>query len=137
MTAQDGNHGSWTFLTNHGHVLICLARDPQMRIRDVAVTVGVTERAVQSIIADLESAGYLERKRAGRRNRYEMHPDLPMRHPVEQMHSVAELLEVLGPSGGASSPSGGATTLERPSPAVGVTRTPAAPARSRRSGGGR
>ena len=105
MTAQDGDRGPWTFLTNHAHVLICLARDPQMRLRDVAANVGITERAVQSIIADLESAGYLKRQRVGRRNRYELHPDLPMRHPVEQMHSVAELLEVLGPNGGVSSSS--------------------------------
>lgn len=103
MASDNGNHGPWTFLTNHGHVLVCLARNPRLRLRDLAAEVGITERAVQSIIRDLESAGYLERKRVGRRNHYELHPDLPMRHPVEQMHSVAELLEVLGPTKGLSS----------------------------------
>lgn len=87
----------WTFLTNHSHVLICLARDPELRLRDLAGLVGITERAVQSIVGDLETAGYVERTRVGRRNRYTVHPDRPMRHPVEAGHSVAELLEVLTP----------------------------------------
>lgn len=97
MTEHSPDEGSWTFLTNHSHVLICLARDPGLRLRDLSAQVGITERAVQSIIRDLEAAGYLERARVGRRNRYELHPDRPMRHPVEQGHLVAELLEVLAP----------------------------------------
>lgn len=100
MVTTNTAQGSWTFLTNHSHVLICLARDPEMRLRDVGAQVGITERAVQSIIRDLESAGYLERARVGRRNHYRLHLELPMRHPVEQMHNVSELLDALGPTGG-------------------------------------
>jgi len=83
---------SWTFLTNHGHVLLCLARDPETRLRDVAVAVGVTERAVQRIVADLEQAGYLARRREGRRNRYEIHADQPLRHPIESHQAVRSLI---------------------------------------------
>lgn len=92
---QDPAGGSWTFLTNHSHVLICIARDPTVRMRELAEQVGITERAVQSIVADLERAGYLTRERVGRRNHYEIHPEQPMRHPVEGGHVVAELLENL------------------------------------------
>lgn len=85
----------WTFFTNHGHVLLCIARDPGIRIRDLAARVGVTERAAQRIVADLADAGYLERTRDGRRNRYQIREDLPFRHPVEQPHRVGEILAVL------------------------------------------
>jgi DNA-binding transcriptional ArsR family regulator len=85
----------WTFLTNHTHVLFCIARDPEVRMRDVAEAVGVTERAVQRIVAELEEAGYLIRERDGRRNRYEVRAALPLRHPIEQHCEVAELLRVL------------------------------------------
>lgn len=87
----------WTFLTNHSHVLICLARDPQMRIRDVAAAVGITERAVHGIMSELEEAGYIERKKVGRRNHYAVHPEGPMRHPVEEGHLVGVLLDALAP----------------------------------------
>jgi len=83
---------SWTFLTNHAHVLLCLARDPQTRMREIAHLVGITERAVQRIIADLEDAGHLVRVRQGRRNRYEIRDDLPLRHPVEGHVQVSALL---------------------------------------------
>jgi DNA-binding IclR family transcriptional regulator len=82
----------WTFLSNHGHVLVCLARDPRARLRDVAVAVGITERAVQKILADLAAAGVIERHREGRRNRYRLHTDRPLRHPLEAHRSVAALL---------------------------------------------
>jgi DNA-binding IclR family transcriptional regulator len=85
----------WTFLTNHAHVLICVARDPGIRLRDVAEEVGITERAAQRIVADLVSAGYLEREREGRRNRYRLRPELPLRHPVEHEHAIGEILKVL------------------------------------------
>lgn len=89
----------WTFLTNHAHVLVCLARDPEMRLRDVAGIVGVTERAVQRIIRELEEAGYLLRSKQGRRNRYEIDLELPLRHPVERHCKVAKLVAmVLGNS---------------------------------------
>lgn len=89
---QPGTKPSWTFLTNHGHVLVCIAKDPGVRGRDIADRVGITERAAQAIIADLVSAGYVQRTRVGRRNYYEINPDLPVRHPVEQPHRVGELL---------------------------------------------
>jgi DNA-binding MarR family transcriptional regulator len=72
----------WTFLSNHSHVLLCVAREPGIRLRDVAERVGITERAVQRIVADLEEGGYLSRAREGRRNCYEIHADRPFRHPV-------------------------------------------------------
>lgn len=86
----------WTFLTNHAHVLLCIARDPTIRARDVAEAVGITERATLAIIGDLVVGGYLERQRVGRRNRYEVVAHRPLRHPLEQHHEVDELLGVLG-----------------------------------------
>ena len=91
---------TWTFLSNHGHVLLSIARDPEIRLRDLAVRVGITERAVQRIVADLEEGCYLERVRSGRRNHYEIHPELPLRHPVVVHRDVGTLLAlVLGPNG--------------------------------------
>ena len=98
---------AWTFLTNHSHVLLCVARDPQARLRDLAHQVGITERAVQRIIFELEEAGYLTHEREGRRNIYHLRPQLPLRHPVERKNKVAMLLAlVLGDDAGkgASSP---------------------------------
>ncbi len=86
---------SWTFLTNHAHVLICLAGDPEMRLRDVAAAVGITERAVQKIITELEEGGLLERERQGRRNIYRIHARQPLRHPVESHCSVQGLLHFI------------------------------------------
>jgi len=86
---------SWTFLTNHAHVLLCIARDPGIRLRDVAAEVQITERAAQRIVAELVAAGYISRSREGRRNHYEVHGDLPLRHPLEQRHRIGELLELL------------------------------------------
>jgi len=85
----------WTFLTNHGHVLVCLARDPDLRQRDLSALVGITERAAQVILDDLESSGYLTRERLGRRNRYVLALDRPLRHPLEAAHTVGELVELL------------------------------------------
>jgi DNA-binding MarR family transcriptional regulator len=90
--------GSWTFLTNHSHVLICLARDPKLRLRDLAEQVGITERAVQGIVRDLEAAGCLTRHREGRRNRYDIVADRPMRHQVERQHLVGDLLAAMAPT---------------------------------------
>lgn len=84
----------WTFLTNHGHVLVCVANDPGIRGRDIADRVGITERAAQAIIADLVGGGYVTRTRIGRRNHYEIVPDRQLRHPVEQPHNVGELLHL-------------------------------------------
>lgn len=90
-----GKSAPWTFLTNHTHVLFCILRDPDVRMRDVAIAVGVTERAVQRIVADLEEGGYLRREREGRRNRYEVLAELPLRHPIERHCAVADVLAVL------------------------------------------
>jgi hypothetical protein len=86
---------AWTFLTNHAHVLLCIARDPDVLLRDVAAAVGITERGVQKIVAELEGDGYLSRSREGRRNRYEVRRDLPLRHPIERHRSVTSLLALV------------------------------------------
>ena len=86
---------TWTFLTNHAHVLISLAGDPTLRIRDLAARVGITERAIQRIISDLEEAGYLTHDRDGRRNLYRVRANRPLRHPVEAHQTVAALLQAL------------------------------------------
>ncbi len=85
----------WTFFTNHAHVLVCIARDPDSRIRDMAQAVGITERAAQAIVADLVDAGYLGRERVGRRNRYRVNADLPLRHPLEVGSSIGDVLGIL------------------------------------------
>lgn len=89
----------WTFLTNHAHVLFCIAQDPEIRLRDVAIRVGITERAVQRIVTDLEAAGYLVVSKEGRRNRYQVNREQKLRHPIERHRTVAALIElVLGSS---------------------------------------
>lgn len=88
---------SWTFLTNHAHVLLCIAEDPEARMRDLAEKVGITERAVHRIVDDLERAGYIVRTREGRRNRYEIDGAMPLRHPVEQHRTIGSLLALVEP----------------------------------------
>lgn len=90
----------WTFLTNHAHVLICVAAEPEARVRDVAELVGITERAVQRILADLESDGYLKRGREGRRNHYRVQGRRPLRHPLEEHRTTDDLVR-LGKTPGA------------------------------------
>lgn len=85
----------WTFLTNHAHVLLCIAENPDIRLRDVAEKVGITERAVQRIVVELEEAGYLTHERVGRRNSYEVKPHLKLRHPLEDHLEIGALLRVL------------------------------------------
>lgn len=85
----------WTFFTNHGHVIVCLARDSGQPLREVANRVGITERAVQRIVSDLEKAGYLERQRRGRQNRYRIHLNLSLRHRVEEGISLHEVVAPL------------------------------------------
>ena len=87
--------GGWTFLTNHAHVLLTIARDPEMTLREVAARVVITERATQMIVADLEAGGYLTRTRHGRRNSYTVATKRPFRHPVTAGHDVDELLRIL------------------------------------------
>jgi DNA-binding MarR family transcriptional regulator len=85
----------WDFLTNHAHVLTCVAHDPGIRLRDIAAAVGITERAAHRILSELVEGGYVLRERQGRRNRYQVVPELPLRHPLVQGREVGDLLEVL------------------------------------------
>jgi predicted transcriptional regulator len=89
------DNGHWTLLTNHGHVLVCIARQPDALLSDIAASVGIRERAVHRIVNDLVEAGYVERTKHGRRNHYTVHTDRPMRHPLEHMHCIGELLTTL------------------------------------------
>jgi len=86
---------TWTFLSNHGHVLVCIARDSNVRVREIAQAVGLTERAVQRILSELEKAGVIERTRQGRRTHYEVNERLPLRHPIEAQHSIGELVRAV------------------------------------------
>jgi DNA-binding MarR family transcriptional regulator len=96
MKSSSGNDDrQWRFVTNQGHVLACIAADPSTRLRDIAATVGITERAVGQIISELEEAGYLTKTRVGRRNRYVVHDELPLRHPLHRHHTVGELIRFL------------------------------------------
>lgn len=85
----------WTFFTNHAHVMVCLARSGDRPLREVAQEVGITERAVQRIIADLEEGGYLVRERVGRQNRYSLILDKELRHPIEAERTIGDILRVL------------------------------------------
>jgi hypothetical protein len=86
------NTRSWTFLTNHARVLVKIARNPQSRLRDLAISIGITERAAQSIVNDLEEAGYITRTRVGRRNHYSVDPSRPFRHPADADFGIKGLL---------------------------------------------
>jgi predicted transcriptional regulator len=89
------NEKTWRFLSNHTQVLLCLRRDPDVRFRDIAQMVGITERAAQRIVADLVDSGYVESERVGRRNRYRVNPGIAMRHPAQEGHEIGELLDLL------------------------------------------
>jgi DNA-binding transcriptional ArsR family regulator len=93
--SRPANGPTWTFLTNHAHVLICIAMDPKARFRDIADQVGITERAVARILSELEAGGYVEHKRDGRRNIYKVRTNLPFRHPLEHHRNVGVLLEAI------------------------------------------
>ena len=86
---------TWNFLTNHTHVLLCVWEDPEARVRDIAARVGITERAVQRILQELEAEGYLLRQRVGRRNRYRIRADRPLRHPLQHHRPVSVLLALI------------------------------------------
>jgi hypothetical protein len=101
MSEPDERAGSWTLLTGHGHVLVEITRNPDARIRDIAAIAGLTERAVQSIVADLEAAGYLTRTRTGRRSVYTVNPDKLFRHPAQEGHRVGPFLALLAAVGDA------------------------------------
>jgi DNA-binding MarR family transcriptional regulator len=99
MSDPDESGGSWTLLTGHGHVLVEIARSPNARIRDISAVVGLTERTVQAIVADLEDAGYLTRTRTGRRVRYTVNRDSVFRHSAQEGHTVGPFLALLAAAG--------------------------------------
>ena len=108
----------WNFLSNHAHVVSCIAHDPNIRLRDVASAVGITERAVQRIVADLEDAGFISRTRSGRCNRYQIHAQRPLRHPLESHQKLRALLTLLAADQGADAE----TSQVRPRAATGGKR---------------
>ena len=94
MSSPDAKK-AWRFLSNHTQVLLCLHRNSRARLRDIAETVGITERAAQRVVSDLVEAGYVSREREGRRNRYVLNLSVPMRHPSQADHEIGELVDVL------------------------------------------
>jgi DNA-binding IclR family transcriptional regulator len=94
-SGSGNNEHSWRFVTNHAHVLQCIAADPTIRLRDIALRVGVTERTAAQIVNDLEQAGYLTKTRDGRRNQYEIHGELLLRHPHHSHRTVRDLIRFL------------------------------------------
>lgn len=119
MSDERAHH--WTFLSNHGHVLLAVAEDPEARIRDVADRVGITERAAQLIIGDLVEAGYVVRTRVGRRNSYRLAPAQPFRHPAESGRNVDDLVAIFRPAPepdptGPSDPTGPTGTTDTTDP---------------------
>ena len=92
---EDARH--WTLLTSHGRVLLLIAQNPGTRIRELAQAASITERSAQSIVSDLERAGYLTKTRVGRRNEYTVNQSRPFRHPAESGHTVGELLRIFAP----------------------------------------
>lgn len=100
MADESRNDGArsarrWTFLTNHAHVLLCVAHDPDLRLRDISEAVGITERAAQLILADLITDGYVIRTKVGRRNHYAVNHAAPMRHPLYKDREIRPLIELL------------------------------------------
>ena len=94
---------TWSFLTNHARVLICIAQDPGVRLREIGETVGITERAAHRIVGELADAGYVSRRRIGRRNQYTIRTDLPVPDPLARHQRVGDLLTALTPTAPASS----------------------------------
>jgi predicted transcriptional regulator len=88
-------NAKWTFFTNHAHVLFSISEDPDITLREVAINVGITERATQRIVAELEEDGYLRHEKRGRRNHYELIDDAPLRHSIEAHVEIGEVLRVL------------------------------------------
>ena len=94
----------WTFLTNHGRVLLCIAHDPGVRLRDIAATLGITERSAYSIVTDLANAGYIVKERDGRRNRYQIQHHLPLRELSSRERTIGEMLDLLVDTNGRNRP---------------------------------
>lgn len=94
VSTGQGGERTWTFLSNHGHVLVAINEQPDARLRDIAARVGISERAVQLIVHDLEESGYLVKERAGRRNHYTVTRGQHLRHPAERESSIDDLLAI-------------------------------------------
>jgi len=92
---ESSPRSQWTIFSNHAHVLVCIVRNPEERVREIADKVGITERAVQRIIGDLEEGGVIVRERVGRNNRYTLSLDKPLRHPLEANTTIAEVIRVI------------------------------------------
>ena len=103
MSDPADSGGTWTLLTGHGHVLVEIARDPEARIRDISIAAGLTERTVQAIVADLETAGYLTRTRTGRRTRYTVNHDSLFRHSAQEGLRIGPFLALLSEADGQTS----------------------------------
>lgn len=95
MARNEGDEAGWTFLSNHTHVLVCLSGSGDPTVRDIAQQVGITERAVLRIVSEMEQAGVLTRERDGRRNRYRIDADVPLRHPLEAHCRIGDLLALV------------------------------------------
>jgi hypothetical protein len=89
---------AWSFLTNHGRVLLCIAREPDVRLRDIAASLDITERRAHDIVSDLTEAGYVLKTKAGRRNRYEVQHHMPLPEPNSRERAIGDVLELLGSS---------------------------------------
>jgi predicted transcriptional regulator len=96
---SDDSVPTWKFLTNHAQVLVCIANDPGVRLRDIGDQVGITERAAHRIVTELGAAGYIDRERTGRRNRYTVNSHLPVHDPIARDQSIGRLLEILATAG--------------------------------------
>ena len=97
----------WSFLTNHGRVLLCIAHDPGVRLRDIAASVGITERSAYGIVTDLAAAGYAVKQKHGRRNRYQIQAHLPLPEPASRQLAIGEVLALLAGATAGSQPAGG------------------------------
>ncbi len=109
---------SWSFLTNHARVLLCIARDPGVRLRDIAVSLGITERGAYGIVTDLTAAGYVVKQKDGRRNRYQIQSHLPLPEPASQEPAIGDVLAVLAGERGRQRPGCG-PDASRPGVAAG------------------
>ena len=103
---------SWTFLTNHARVLLCIAHDPGVRLRDIAASLGITERSAYGIVTDLAEAGYVVKQKTGRRNRYQIQAHLPLPEPASQEPAIGEVLALL--AGASAAPQSGPDHRSRP-----------------------
>ncbi len=124
---------SWSFLTNHARVLLCIAHDPGVRLRDIAAGLGITERSAYGIVTDLTAAGYVVKQKDGRRNRYQIQAHLPLPEPATQEPAIGEVLALLAGAGARLQPTGTGTGLRPPQPSVhdaGRRAAPGSPAAS-------